>query len=250
MKEDNKILSFFRHFSPRRWILVWLIGALIATAIPAYAWFYYERRIAAAAMIDTPRSIHINAGPGDDEVIEYLDLSGINAADHSHFQTVDGETCYYKDFVFYIKGENITQYRLQLAYTTNNQYTYYVYKANSVSSSSAFNVYYELHDSSGTKVYLAEGARINGDFINLNAEGEIQAARGDNRYYKGADKTYETDDTVNRYAMPLYWQSESISTGLEGLGAFEDAYILRVLWDEHKENNKETDIIYIAARAG
>ena len=50
--------------------------------------------------------------------------------------------------------------------------------------------------------------------------------------------------------MPIYWQSELVMAGEEeeGTDTFFDYYILRVSWDGVRQNNKETDIIYITAR--
>lgn len=66
---------------------------------------------------------------------------------------------------------------------------------------------------------------------------------------------YEDYGQVNQYAEPLIWQSGSIQSvddpSTWGAKPFIKTFILDVSWDRSKiSNNKETDMIYIAAFRG
>ena len=59
------------------------------------------------------------------------------------------------------------------------------------------------------------------------------------------------------YSEPVYWQALRIKSGMDASNHFENYYILEVNWEKAAEaagddglkDDKETDIIYIAAEA-
>lgn len=243
----------------RAWIL--LRAALPAAAVllalalslSSVAWFYLGRRAAAVVELSDPTAIFINAGNRED--IRYLDLGGIDLE--------SGATS--RDYVFCVRGDFVDHYKLQLAYTTNNQFRFEIYAATAkddvaeVPANPESLVIYNTHDHNGavngTAYYYApSGATpLAGDFLNKATGSEILAKNADVYHDMTYDATYNAydDDTAvygnrNKYAIPLYWQTtNSVSTdGHE----FCDYYILRVLWNSNAENNKETDILYIAAK--
>ena len=226
-----------------------LILVLLACSLTTYAWFYYGRRVAAIAEISNPTAIFINAGHAED--IRYLDLGDID---------VEGtDTC--KDFVFCVRGNNVQYYRLQLAYTTNNQFEYTLYRAlvtqtrDSVPANPVSLVVYDLHTTSETYYYyVASGTNpVVGHFLNQDTSvtGET-VALPTGTYH---NMTYPsptpgaTFDHHQQYAVPLYWQSnDSIHPTLDSNNDFCDYYILRISWTSANRNDKETDIVYIAAK--
>ena len=240
-----------------------LVASVIAfsllLSVGAYAWFYYSRRAAAVAEISNPTALYINAGQQED--IIYLNLSGIDLRSEDH----------YKDFVFCIRGISITKYAIQLAYTTNNRFEYELYPASYtgndalVPNNCVGSVEYYSHTASPIKItYYIENGKvpIPGSFKNL-INGQILAEDNDSYY----EQTYGDYTEVHQYARPLYWQSLSIyhtdsPTGTiitqdaidnyvyngTPVGDFVDYYILRVKWDETRQNDKETDIIYLVAK--
>ncbi|MBP5165783.1 MAG: hypothetical protein ILP09_00815, partial [Oscillospiraceae bacterium] len=110
-------------------LAVLILACVTAASAAARAWLVYDRKVAAVAEIDAPMSLWIRAGNAEDAM--YLDMSNINVAG----------TQKYKDFVFAIAGEYVSAFKLQLAYTTNNQFHYDVYRAE-VSSESDYDVEY------------------------------------------------------------------------------------------------------------
>lgn len=224
-------------------ILVLLLGVC---AVPAVGWFFYGRRVAAVAEIDSPNSIYISAGMGENMV--NLDLSDINVEGG---KTLPGnENMKYQDFVFSVRGEYINNYKLQLAYTTNNQFTYDIYKATTEGANpSHYDVRYDSREQPGTTAfYLTTGNPLGGGFLNQGASGTLAQPTG--TYH---DVTYVREDglgtygQVNKYAEPLYWQSDAVEVPQERRTSFLDCYIIRVKWPQEKKNDRETDIIYISA---
>lgn len=95
-----------------------LLAAIIAavSSMHAGAWFYFGRKAAAPADIDNPLAIYIKAGNKED--IKYIDLSNIDKTQGTTY-----------DVVFSVCGTNVEFYKLQLAFTTNNQFEYEIYPA-------------------------------------------------------------------------------------------------------------------------
>ena len=234
---------------------------LILAATAVFAWFYLGRRAAAMARISNPVTIYINAGHAED--IRYLNLGGI---DVERGGIVDGDNKY-QDFVFCVRGENVSQYKLQLAYTTNNQFGYEVYRATTDTQVSPKGfVVYTTHDDNPRDItyYIPNGATaISGATKNAKTVDGETLGKKNGDYSSGVnyhDKTYEgygnadendndvTNDKVNKYAEPIYWQSTDSIIGNAGVGnEFEHYFILRVIWKNTAKNTKETDIIYISA---
>ena len=237
-QETKKALKEVFITERKRLIPLALIILLIACIVSSLGWFSEGRAVAAVEELSRPMSIYINAGNQED--IRYMDLSGINV-----------ESGTYKDFVFCVRGNNISSYKLQLAYTTNNQFEYELYPATmttgAVPADAIGNVIWFTHPGGNTQNYYipAGTSPLAGTFKNRKTDSEI-LAKDDDRYYTD---TYDTYTNVHKYARPLYWQTNSaIYTTMDANYDFCDYYVLRVIWSSGAVNNKETDIIYIAAR--
>ena len=225
--------------------------ALLISGVTVWAWLYEGRNVAGIGEISNPTAIHIKAGY--DEDVRYLDLSGIDVDVSDH-----------KDFVFCVKGDNVTHYRLQLAFTTNNQFEFEIYPANGpvasggvVPGDALTTVDYHIHPSFEVQHYYVSSGTLPlaGKYLNKKSDflaytgSEVAAGSSANlhdRTYKTGDAT--TYDNVNIYAEPLYWQTTSPVLHSSYSSTFADYYILRVKWGEGAKNNKETDIIYITAK--
>ncbi|MBO4216905.1 MAG: hypothetical protein J5940_03065 [Clostridia bacterium] len=204
-----------------------LISVILGSTV--YSWYFYQRQVAASAEIDSPMSIYINAAHKED--IIYLDMAGINMEEGDH-----------KDFVFAVQGEYIRAFKLQLAYTTNNQLTFEIYEA-SESSGAGGLVEFEA-PSGGTYSYNMIGASPlslvykNAQAGNLLANDTLHA------------QTYGSYDNVETHAEPIYCQTaSSVSVRNRDGVRFHNFFILRVIWPEGKTNDKETDLLYISAKA-
>lgn len=217
---------------------------LLGTCITTYAWLYFERRAIAVKEIADPTAINISAG--NQENYMYIDLSGIDLYDGT-----------YKDFVFGISGTNINTFQMQLSFTTNNQFTFEVYRATEGAVpggvTAISTVYYITHESTPRTLtyYTTEARKLSGTLVNQKGDENLGKNKTDStgdpkNYYQN---TYGTYDNVDKYAIPLYWQINDIAPENVENHAFCNYFILRVKWDsENRTNNKETDILYISAK--
>ncbi|MBO7079627.1 MAG: hypothetical protein J6W64_07450 [Bacilli bacterium] len=227
--------------------LLLMLALVLLGASSIYGWFVSDTHVDAIAKTSNPTAIFIGAGYQED--IMYLDLSDIDVKVANSYQE-NNVTYYYKDFVFCIKGMNVDTYKLQLAYTTNNQFVYEIYPAYESTNSNESNVKgkvtYTTHTSpSSNKYYYVANSTAKLPLVEgyLNANGTI--GKTNDRYY---EQTYGTYTNVQENAVPIYWQSDLLEGSTLDTSEFCNYYFLRVSWTGEKANNKETDIIYITAK--
>lgn len=224
-KADKKKWS-----TKKTWAVTAIAMALLALLIvPVFGWMYMERSMETMTKINIPYALKL--GAGNTRPIQELELSNID---------VSGEQKY-KDIVFcvYSSQEN-REYDLQLAHTSNIGFTY--------------NIYHASKDENGSVNYLKENysqwAELKGSYLNKQ-EGSKYATDEFHR------TTYDAYNNVQKSAEPLYWKTTdkqtlnkttSAITTIDEDTYYVDYYILRILWDDTVQNNKETDIIYIMAK--
>ena len=224
-KADKKKWS-----TKKTWAVTAIAMALLALLIvPVFGWMYMERSMETMTKINIPYALKL--GAGNTRPIQELELSNID---------VSGEQKY-KDIVFcvYSSQEN-REYDLQLAHTSNIGFTY--------------NIYHASKDENGSVNYLKEnysqGAELKGSYLNKQ-EGSKYATDEFHR------TTYDAYNNVQKSAEPLYWKTTdkqtlnkttSAITTIDEDTYYVDYYILRILWDDTVQNNKETDMIYIMAK--
>jgi len=226
-----------------RYAVLALLFALVL-GIAASAWFYSQRQVAAAAPVDSPMSIYINAAHQED--IQYLDLSGIDM----EREDGNGDRYNYQDFVFTVQGEDLRSFKLQLAYTTNNQLTFELYQAYETNAADGLVSFYSVTEDD-TIYYNKSGAALPLVYLNTLAGSGNKLA--DPASQHNVD-TYDTGSgkygSVNQYAEPIYCQTASAVAVQNQSGIrFHNYFILRVIWSGEKMNDRETDMLYIAARA-
>ncbi|MBR5941976.1 MAG: hypothetical protein IKZ81_01380 [Clostridia bacterium] len=232
-----------------------LFLTLTVLAAPVFAWFSFSRILASYAPISKPESLYIGAGHRDfDETngvflndhfedIRYLYLEGID---------VHNDDTYY-DYVFCVFGKAITHYRMQLAYTTNNQFIYEIYNATEYTAAEYgalaqaqqdLCVEYTTHDATpATYYYKATGTALPGNYLNAQTVGGETLAT--DSYHTA---TYGAYDEVDKFAEPIYWQTRDNING-NRRGDFIHYYILRVYVNNKQDNDRETDVICIAAKS-
>ncbi len=242
---DMKKLKNF--ISDRRtWIALTALVLTVALAGTAAAWYVVQRRVAAAAPIDSPMSIFIDAGHRED--IMYLDLSGIDMERQDDM----GNRYNYQDFVFTVAGEAIASFNLQLAYTTNNQFSYEIYRATESETPGGHVDYVSTETVEGVNkhyYYTMAGEKLDMKYLNtLSGDmlGDPAHELNEQTYAAGSGKY----GNVNQYAEPIYCQTRTPEASNMSGWEFCNYFILRVKWSPEKTNDKETDLIYIAAKAG
>lgn len=256
MGNADKKPNISNHLKRIRIIVIAIAAVAIITAIPVGAWFYYQRQVAALARVDSPISLYINAGHQED--IIYLNMSDIDVwrtEDRYNSSGIQDDHQLYKDFVFCVRGEYLDKFHLQLAYTTNNQFEYELYRAEERPEGSEWQTGdVTFTDTDGTHwQYYIEGGKIPLNKLNeIIVEGKkLGNPEKENSFYRMTYGTYGysenlLDNTVDKYAVPIYCKTKERETG-NGVGTFVNYYILRVIWGPNKQNDRETDIIYIAA---
>ena len=244
----------------RTGLIVLIIAlVLILGAIPVFAWFYLQREIAAYAPISSPESLYIGAGHYDLETGHFEDIR------YMYFDAMEMEAYpdpndgYYWDRVFCVYGKMVPGYRLQLAYTTNNQFTYEIFNAtewdvdnieswasdkkDAYDAVKATAVDYTTHDEHPENyAYTVNGAKLAGNYLNIAAVSELLANASLHT------STYGAYSSVQKYAEPLYWQTTAKQNG-NSRGDFVNYYILRVRSAEEVDYDRETDIICISAKS-
>ena len=243
-----------RSGTPQIWKKLWISVALLILAlcmiVPSSAWLF-RQTIAAYAPVTSHESLYIGAGHiaidvendvFDPDVtledVRYLYLSGIDATDTEHD---------YVDYVFCVYGKSISKFKLQLAYTTNNQFTYEIYEANEALVNSAGAISYTTHDETSpqTYYYKASGEAVTGTYLNKTIDGGKTIA--DSSKHTATYGSYASSN-VNRYAEPIYWQINTAITG-NPTHTFVKYFILRVWKGVKTTNDRETDVICIAAKS-
>ena len=227
------------------WIIVFALILSIAavTSLTVSAWLIVRKELAAYAPVSTNEALYIGAGHAEGDTFEsvrYLYFNGIDASDETG----------YSDYVFCVFGHFVSGFRLQLAYTTNNQFTYEIYNATESSTNSAGAVEHTTHTSpAATYYYTINGAAIAGSFLNATTDnGETVADTASvNEKHTDTYGSYATGN-VNKYAEPLYWQTSSTITG-NSHGDFVKYFILRVYTGDKESNDRETDVLCIAAKS-
>lgn len=228
--QDSEKKASHKSWSARkkRAILAVIAAALALLVIPVFAWLYMQRSMETITKVNMPYALLI--GAGDAKPIQQLELSNID---------VSG-TQKYKDVVFCVYSEKPSKsYYLQLAHTTNIGFKYEIYKASrSAADASAADVVSYLG-----KQYKKENP-LDGSYLNKKDESSGNAT---NKYH---EITYGKYDKVQKSAELLYWKTtsqETLPAKQDDTTYYVNYYILRILWDENVQNNKETDMIYLMA---
>ena len=260
-------------------VLAVLFTAMIIIIAPSLAWFAHQNEMSVSTKINSPATLEIKSGGhmGQEQDIVNFELSDIDTENKAYESyTENGTKYYYKDFVFCVKGKAISSYDLQIAHTTNIAFKYQVFRAIQddvngtvlyVSKDKSVTQYYRLAavklDGSGNVViqddevvYEDCTTPISGTYINNANPGGRPLADG-----TLTGRSYDTGDTYQAYANPVYWLKRDIPVYTEEKTdeGFTHSYVLRISWIMKSnnnnnndnldivQNNKETDMIYITA---
>ena len=261
--EKEKRNRIFQNFIklPKRKKAGLVTAALLTLAtlitVPTLAWFSYQRKMGDMQYVDSPTKLYITAAHGEE--IKYFDIADIQV-------TKSDETSKY--YVFAVSGSNAASYNLQLAFTTNNQFEYYLYPATEhvgvpdsetetphptyishTDEGTGTNYYYTINKSilvnpSGTAPHAAADYRIvNGTQISrrdttltvtseyLNKTNPIPPGAVIDANTTKHNDTYSTYSVVQDCAEPIYWQIRNIKSDMDPTTReLLDYYILEVSW--------------------
>lgn len=213
---------------------------LCAAGAATYAWYVANIGVSAYAPISSPESLYIGAGHRDVEEGTFEDIR------YLYFNGMDADGDEYVDRVFCIFGKAVSAYKIQLAYTTNNPFTYKIYHATESTVDSMGAVMYVTHQvTPQTYFYSAVGEEIAGTYLNKTVEDGKEIATSANH-----TDTYGSysSSLVQKNAEPIYWQTTSAEAG-NAKSDFVNYYILRVYKNGKLSNDRETDVLCISAKA-
>ena len=268
----TKVIKKFRELSTLTKIEI--IVALILTiamcvAIPVYAWFTNQKKIAELAKIKAPDELYINAAHKED--IINLDMTSVDVT--KKYTTTDNGVLTEHDitsqsFVFSVSGEWVNSYTLQIEHTTNNPFKYTICEGEIYKSIAEMKVKHsdcEDRNDDGSLKYIeyratnvydtAEMQKITnwgddgldieigqlyyvwiGDEVKNknNQTGHYLNKTGsgtDNRYANDTylDKSYESGTKYQKYAKPLFWQLKNIKAS-ETKAPFYNTYVIKIDW--------------------
>lgn len=248
----TKVFKKFKSFSMStkiQIIISFLLLICLAVAIPVYAWFTTERKIAELAKIKAPDNLYINAAHKEDVI--NLDMTSVNVS-RKKANGVDPVTS--ASYVFSVSGEWVSTYTLQIEHTTNVPFTYTICEAKIYKSISdmktdnpagyANTADYESENADGSLKYVEYVATNVFDTEEMNKitadrweddgldieDGEkyyiwigdeitnIENAHGAYLNMNGSgtatntytDKSYETGTYKQKNADPVFWQLKNI----------------------------------------
>lgn len=250
---DRETAISQKRISPRRLVKkVFLAIGLVLLAfvqiiIPVFAWFSIMRMLASYAPISKPQSLYIGAGHREIDEVNHVFLDDhFEDIRYLYFNGIDvNEEADHYDYVFCIFGKAVSHYKLQLAYTTNNQFTYEIFPATESDVYSADAVAYTTHTAPPETYYYSAASLtpLAGDYLNdQTVDGELLADSSQHT------ATYGAYGILDKYAEPLYWQTTNAEAG-HPRGDFINYYILRVNLNGKTANDRETDVICIAAHS-
>ena len=260
MKIIQKLNDAFRKLptSKKAQLVVSVVLTIaIFISIPVLAWLANKKQAATMAKVNSPAKLSIKSGKAE-EIIQF-EMAGIDVG--------NGTEAGSEDFVFCVEGEDVSKYNLQIAHTTNINFTYTVYKAHTDDNGTVSYIDKDLnvqHYAKAAKFVDTANEHAYGGYINATTvDGRVIA----NNNYNEKSYTSSNDNHIQYYAEPLYWQTkasilandmdtdrginynEYVRTGTEN--RFLNFYVLEVSWgaDDIPEGNaKETDLIYITAQ--
>lgn len=208
------------------------LTAALLMSVGAYAWFTNRRGIHTITRVNSPASLCIGAGAKEDSA--NIDMGGIDVTD----------TAGKKNFVFCVYSDDtVGNYKLQLAHTTNIEFTYTIYKSTESAEAASEGECVVYTDEAGAEhYYLKDSVPLAGSYLNRSA--------ADNTIADGSlhEKSYDEYTFVQKNAEPLYWQNTDPIEHQAAELNFVDYYILEVSWNSADvSNDKETDIVYITA---
>ncbi len=250
-------------------VVALILTIVMCAAIPVYAWFTNQKKIAELAKIKAPDELYINAAHKED--IINLDMTSVDVT--KKYTTTDNGVLTEHDitsqsFVFSVSGEWVNSYTLQIEHTTNNPFKYTICEGEIYKSIAEMKVKHsdcEDRNDDGSLKYIeyratnvydtAEMQKITnwgddgltietgqlyyvwiGDEVKNknNQTGRYLNQTGsgtDKRYANDTylDKSYESGTKYQKYAKPLFWQLKNIKAS-DTKAPFYNTYVIKIDW--------------------
>lgn len=136
----SKLKEKFKNISTKnkiRFVAAMLITCATIAYVPTLAWFSNQRQIVKLQRVEMPNVLYLTAAHRQDS--QYLEVTGIdtdegqvdsygNAIMDPNNPAVQ-QKIDHKDYAICVTGDSISQFMIQIAYTTNNPFKYELYAA-------------------------------------------------------------------------------------------------------------------------
>lgn len=241
MKAINTAVEKYKKLSVKdkiKLVVAFIMTMIVLISAPTLAWFSQQKQMATMAKVDSPAKLSLKAGARED-IINFK-MAGIDVTKGNS-----------KDFVFCVEGEDISSYNIQLAHTTNINFTYTIYKAKEAETG----VEYVKASDSKPVYYQKSGSALSGDYVNDTYDTKSARNVGNTQYEDPSYKNGEDPDSRQKFAEPLYWQTnpaiqanDSEYDADNSERSFINYYVLEVTWGAGVINDKETDLVYLTAQ--
>lgn len=188
--------------------------AFFATAT-TFAWFSYQRRIAKLMKIDSPNVLYLNSAHREDAI--NFEVKGINAEekivddygnavlydDSGNVDMVNGKekNITHKDYVFNVTGEAVDTFTIQLAYTTNNPFSYELYAANEYTAAEVTSQSLKVAENEAVLVeYQLSQSELNPELPAITgSQYHLNVTPPNSLYYKIDTACLDTQATSGKY---------------------------------------------------
>ena len=141
MKKLFKKFSILSKKKKIAFICAFLMTVALFVTVPVYGWFHMQKKAAEMYKVEFPNSLYLNAAHRVDRM--YFNMNAISQykvdpVTDSLAHDADGKLIPVTNqkYVFSVSGSNTTSYKLQIAHTNNNQFTYTLYEATQYKDSS------------------------------------------------------------------------------------------------------------------
>ena len=141
--------------------LAFILTVALLVSAPSFAWFSYKRRIVKLQKVEAPNVLVLSAAHREES--KCFEINGINAEETAvdvYLQPIRDQSgtdsqgdpilqnrkITYKDYAFCVTGDAVDKFTIQLAYTTNNPFTYEVYAAEELTESELYNELYTISE--------------------------------------------------------------------------------------------------------
>lgn len=274
----KKLIEKFNNLTLKKRVVLSItiiLTAVLCVSVFVVAWFYRQRKAAEMYKVEFPNSLYLNVAQREDRM--YFNMNAISQykidpVTDSPVHDSEGKLIPVtsQKYVFAVSGSSIKNYRIQLAHTNNNQFTYKIYPASQYDDESSIPggtdedniVLYNMHANShnentiqvendeysenGSKYYVKATSQLSGEYKNSKTDIPMEAESSGTHY----EENYGSLTNVQKDDIASYWLSETIPVTWDSNKKFCHYYIIEVTWEKRSGQtfeSKETDMVYITA---
>ena len=205
-----------------------ILSCSLIVSVPATAWFGYQRRIVKLQKINSPNTLILTAAHCEDTMC--FNIDGIDAdekvKDGNGSEITPVTRIDHKDYVFCVTGD-VSEFTIQLAYTTNNPFTYEVFAADEFTTKPAFTANSEVpfveYSYTGNTMSGVSASSLSAPttlYYTINTTiSDPGVVAGTGKYtgnYLKANATY--DDATNSYHVDTYSNYTELLAGNRSQG--------------------------------